>query len=161
MTASTRCGSSAGQFSGINELLHHRHLATGVDVGDALAQRQHLGLAQRGAQRLHLAVDVAFGHVVKVDEHQRGHTAARQRLGRPGADAADADHGHARGAQTRIAGVTVQPAQRAEAALQVGLQGGTGGRHSLRSTRQAWYLTPITAPARMPPSARKLPSASV
>jgi hypothetical protein len=41
-----------------------------VDGQDAFAHRQHLGRAQRGAQRLDLAVDVGFGDVVEVDQGQ-------------------------------------------------------------------------------------------
>ena len=38
-----------------------------------------------------LAVDVGLGHMVQVDEGETPHPAARQRLGRPGADTANTD----------------------------------------------------------------------
>ena len=62
------------------------------------AQRVDLGHAERAAERLHLAVDVRLGDVVEVDQRQRGDAAARQRLGRPRADAAEADDGDVGGA---------------------------------------------------------------
>jgi hypothetical protein len=123
----------------LDEVLHRLHPAGGVDLRDALLQRQHLGLAQRGLQRLHLAVDVGLGHVVQVDQHQAGHAAARQRLGSPGSHAADAHHRHPQAAQAGVGGVAVQAPQAAEAALQVDVvQLGEFGRHGSRSRRQPW-----------------------
>ena len=85
------------------------------------AQRVDLGHAERAAERLHLAVDVRLGDMVEVDQRQRADAAARQRLGRPRADAAEADDGDVRGADARVAGIAVQAAQAAEAALEVGV----------------------------------------
>ena len=137
MTTSTGCGSNAGQFCASTNSSTAEHLAARVDVGEAFAQRLHLGLAEGRAQRLHLAVDVAFGDMVHVDQHQRSHAAAHKSFGRPRTDAADADDGHACGAQPLVAVVSVQPAQRAKAALQVGLERDGQRGHKLRSTRQA------------------------
>ena len=39
-----------------------------------------------------LTVDVGLGHVIQVDEGEAPHAAARQRLGRPGADTANTDN---------------------------------------------------------------------
>ena len=41
------------------------------------------GQTNSAAQSLHLAVDVGLGHLVKINQHQSGHTAARQCLDRP------------------------------------------------------------------------------
>ena len=46
MTASTRGGSSAGQFWASTNSSTASTVAAGMDVGNALAQRQHLGLAE-------------------------------------------------------------------------------------------------------------------
>jgi hypothetical protein len=123
-----------------------------VDVGHALGQGLRLGLAQRAAQRLHLAVDVGFGHVVQVEQHQFGHAAARQRFHRPRTHAAQPDHGDAGAAHARVAVVAVQPAQAAEAALQVGV-----GRSTASSSQAALQPPGLpaqasTAPAMMPPA---------
>ncbi len=107
--------------------------AAGVDVGQAIAQRQHLGLAQRRAQGLDLAVDVRLGDMVEVDQRQFGQPAARERLGGPGAHAADADHRGPAGAQRAVAGVAVEAAQAAEATLEVGVVGAL--RHALGQRR--------------------------
>ncbi len=107
------------------------HVAAGVDVGDALGQRLHFGLAERRAQRLHLAVDVGLSHMVQIDQRQRRDTATRQRFSGPGADAADTDDGHARRAQSRITVVAMQTAQAAEAAFEI-------GAHAVRSSRHTW-----------------------
>ena len=96
-----------------------------------------LGHAEGGSERLHLPVDVRFGDVVEVDQRQRGDAAARERLGRPGADAAERHDRDARGTQTLVGRVAVQAAQRSEAAFQVGLHRRAGVQR-LRSTRQAW-----------------------
>jgi hypothetical protein len=54
--------------------------------------------------------------VVEVDEGERCDAAARERLGGPRADAADADDGDARGADPLVRGIAVEAAQAAEAA---------------------------------------------
>ena len=109
-----------GPVVGRRELFHRVHDAAGMDVGHPRGQRLRLGLAHGGAQRLDLAVDVGLGDVVQVDQRELGHAAARQRFRRPGPDAAEADDGDARRAQTGVAGVADQAAPAAEAALQVG-----------------------------------------
>ena len=121
ITACAGRGSSVGPVARVDELLDRRDRAARVDVGDACAQRLDLGHAERGAERLHLAVDVRLGDLVEVDQRQRGDAAARQRLGGPRADAADADDGDVRRADPRIGGVAVEPAQAAEAAFEVGV----------------------------------------
>ncbi len=90
-----------------------------MDVGDAGAQRFALGLANSGSERLHLAIDVRFGHVIHIDQHQARDTTARQRFRRPGTDTSQPDDGHARRAYAPVAGIAVQATQTTEAALQV------------------------------------------
>ena len=60
--------------------------------------------------------------MVHVDEGEFTHAAARQRLGGPGAHAADAHHDDVRGADARGARHAIQALQAAEAALQVGIR---------------------------------------
>jgi hypothetical protein len=89
-------------------------------AGDALAHGVDLGLPHGAFQRVHLPVDVGLGHVVEVDQHQRADAAARQRLGGPGADAADADDRDAGLPDGRRARHAVQALEAAEAPGQVG-----------------------------------------
>ena len=72
-------------------------------------------------QRLDLAVDVRFGHVVEVDQGQRADRAARQRLDDPGTDPADADHANVRRAEALQRGLAVQPRDAAETAFEIDL----------------------------------------
>ena len=120
MTTSARAPSSARPVGLVDELLDSRHGAAGVDVGDARRERVDLGHAERAADRLDLAVDVRLGDVVEVDQRQRGDAAARQRLDRPRADAAEADDDDVRGADALVAGIAVQATQAAEAPLEIG-----------------------------------------
>ncbi len=68
---------------GRDELFHLRHHAIGIDLPDTLGQRRDLGHADGIAQRLDLAVDIRFGHVIQVDQGQAADGAARQRLDDP------------------------------------------------------------------------------
>ncbi len=119
-------GQQAGPVGVVGELLDAVDDAGGVDVGDAARERLCLGHAQRRTERLDLAVDVGFGDVVEVDQHQLRDPAARERLDGPGADAAEADDGHARGPHARVAACAVQPLEAAEAALEIGVVGRRG-----------------------------------
>ena len=67
----------------VDEFFDRMHLAARMDVGDALAQRFGLGLSERRAERLHLAIDVGLGDMVQIDQGQFGDAAARQCFGRP------------------------------------------------------------------------------
>ena len=102
-----------------DEFLDAVHPASRMDPGNALPHRQHLGLAERGVQRMHLAVDVALGDMVEVDQRQPADARARQRLGRPRADAADADDADMRRRQPRQRPGAVEPFNAAEAAREV------------------------------------------
>ena len=108
-----------------------------------------LAMPERAAERLHLAVDVRLGDVVEVDQRQRGDAAARQRLGRPRADAAEADDGDAGGAHARVAGVAVEAAQAAEAALEIGVVV-AGGDGATRQRRPAPASFQRRQPSRVP-----------
>lgn len=90
-----------------------------------------------------LPVRVAFGDVVEIDQGQFPHGAARERLGRPRADAADADHRDARALERgeRIGAVEPGDAAEAPGAIRVKLAGwlrsnivrrrnGVGTRHT-------------------------------
>ena len=79
-------------LAGLYEFIDRMHGDVGRDVADALRHHLDLGRAQRAGERMNLAVDVGLGHVVQVDEGEAPHAAARQRLGSPGADTANADN---------------------------------------------------------------------
>ena len=67
-----------------------------------------------------LPVDVGFGDMVQVDQRQRADAAARQRLHRPRADAAQAGHGDVGILQARGRLLSIQTRKTAEAAVEVG-----------------------------------------
>ena len=79
-------------LAGLDEFIDRMHGDVGRDVADALRHHLDLGGAQRAGERMDLSVDVGLGHMVQVDEGEASHAAARQRLGRPGADTANADN---------------------------------------------------------------------
>ena len=167
----------AGPVVGAGKFFNRQNFAARVDVGNALPQCLNLGQSQGAAQRLHLAVDVGLGHLVKIDQHQPRHTAARQRFDRPGAHTAQADHRDPRCAHPLVTRITVQPTQAAKASFQVGIEPGAcrqlGGQRlwpgsgervrsqAARSMRQTCQRSAATAPAMMAAVAMKLPSDSV
>ena len=63
-----------------------------------------------------LAIEVGFADVIEIDQGERAERAARQSLHHPGADAANAEHGHARAFQPAQAVITVNTAHATEAA---------------------------------------------
>ena len=119
---------------GRDELLDAVDPAVRVDRDDALGHRQHLGATIGIAQRMDLAVGVALGNVVEVDQRQVPDRAARQRLGCPRAHAADADHDHVGGAETRHRLGAVQSRHAGKAARWIGTVVGLG--RSWRGTRR-------------------------
>ena len=144
MTTSARRASRPGQLDSSTNSSTAGDFAARMDVGDARRERVGLRHAQRAAQRLHLAIDVRLGDVVEVDQRQRADAAARQGLGRPRADAAEADDGDVGGANARVAAIAVQAAQAAEAPLEVGLvvaQGDDGNAGRRRRHRSAASLS--------------------
>ena len=78
-----------------------------VDLVDALLRHVDLVLPHGLARGENLAVQIRQTHPVIVDEIQRAHAAARQRLHRIAAHAADAEHRHA-GAKQPIHAVLPQ-----------------------------------------------------
>jgi hypothetical protein len=66
-----------------------------VNQCDTLLHGTYLGLADRGGQRMRLPVDVGFGDMVKINEHELAYAAACQRLGSPRAYPANANDGDA------------------------------------------------------------------
>ena len=81
------------RFGGEEDLVS-RDLDVGVDVMDALFRHIHLVLAHRLAGGHDLTVQVGQADLVVIDEVQRTHTAAGQRLDGIAAHAADAKHCH-------------------------------------------------------------------
>ena len=120
MTASTPAGSSAGQLSGST----NSSTACTTQPGWICAMRSRMAstlawpsvLASAWTWRLMLD-SATWSRSISVSSAD---AAARQRLGGPGADAADADHRHVRGADGRGAVHAVEALEAAEAALQVG-----------------------------------------
>ena len=78
------------------EHLMFSHDAVRVDRQNALLGDVHLVFADGLARGEDLAVDVRQAHAVVVDEIERAHAGARQRLHRIAAHAADAEHRHTR-----------------------------------------------------------------
>ena len=78
------------------ECLVCAHYGVRVDVFNALGRNIHLVLTDRLARRVDLAVDVCQADFVVVDEVERAYTAARKRLYRVAAHAADTENGYAR-----------------------------------------------------------------
>jgi hypothetical protein len=68
----------------------HRHLAIGVDVRDARTHQFGLGLPDGGKQGGQLAVDVADGHHIVIEQGQPPDPGARQRFSAVGTDSAHA-----------------------------------------------------------------------
>jgi hypothetical protein len=64
--------------------------------GNPLAHGLHLGLTQRVAYRMDLAIDVGFRDMVKVNKRQSANAASGKRFCRPGTDTANAHHCHVR-----------------------------------------------------------------
>ena len=103
----------------VKKFLDGGHPAVRIDVVHPLLQCQHLGLAQRTVQCLDLPVDVGQRDMVEIDQRDVADPTARQRLGRPGADAAHPDHRYAAAMQHQSCAITVQAVQSAEAAPMV------------------------------------------
>ncbi len=80
--------------AGFDEIVHQVQGDVRRDVADAGSHGLDLGSTQRAGQRVNLAVDVGFGHVVEIDQCEGADAAAGHRLCSPGTDTADADdHG--------------------------------------------------------------------
>src|SRR5690606_5681452 len=86
----------------------------GVDVVDTLAHGRDLGLAQRAAQRVQLAIDVGLGDMVEINESDAPHPASRQRFDAPRAHATDAGNHDVATAQTLGGAGTIKAFEPAE-----------------------------------------------
>ena len=83
----------------MDEGLAGLHIAFGVDVAHPRRGHLHLGLAEGGAQREELAVEVAGAHDIVIHQSQVAYARAGQGLHGKGTHAAQAEHRHARGTQ--------------------------------------------------------------
>lgn len=125
----------------LHEFLNTMHVAGGMNAGNTLAHGLHLGLTQRGIERVNLPVDVGFGNVVQVDQRKAPNAAARQCFGCPGADAADTDDGDVSLADTVGSRRTVEAIKSTKPAPQVcSCVSGTDradrlGAHFIRASR--------------------------
>ncbi len=98
----------------LDELVHAVNHQLRIDLQQALGHGVHLGHTQRVAQRMRLAVDIGRGDMVQINQRQLANRAARQRLGRPRADAAHANHADMRMAKARQRRLAIQPANAAK-----------------------------------------------
>ena len=114
-------GQQRGPVVLVDEFIDAVHLAMRIDVRDAFTHGLDLGLPDSGVERMDLAVDVGFGHVIEIDQRERRHTTACQCLGRPRAYAADADDGDMRCANARRTFDAIQPGETSKATLQIGV----------------------------------------
>lgn len=103
----------------LDKLLNALHNTVRVDLRDTFPHGLHLGLPQRGIERMNLPVDVGFGDVIEVDQRQAAHTAACQGLNRPGPHATDTDNGNVCGTDTLRARRTAETIQATEAPRKV------------------------------------------
>ncbi|MNY50342.1 hypothetical protein D3C86_1858380 [compost metagenome] len=93
------------------------HGAVRIDRADALGHRLDLGAADVADMGMDLPVGVGHADIVQIEQRNLAHPAARQGLGRPGTDAADADHRHMGGGQPLKANSAVQAGNAAETLL--------------------------------------------
>ncbi len=120
-----------------HEIVHLRHPAARVDLHHALRHGLHLGAAIGIAQRVDLAVGVGYRDMVEIDQRDTADRIARERLGRPAAHPADADHANAGRLQPRQARRAIQARHATEAPVVVViLRALVGkGRRQLRQLR--------------------------
>ncbi|MNP20898.1 hypothetical protein D3C76_1134950 [compost metagenome] len=119
------------------------HPAGRVDRADALGHHLDLGLAHRAIEGVDLPVGVGHADVVQVEQGNLADPAARQRLGRPRADAADTDDRHMAGSQALQAFAPVQAGDATETLIvQLHIP-------PLQKTGRAFYreAAPASAPA--------------
>jgi hypothetical protein len=74
-------------------------------------------LAQSGIAGLNLTIDVAFSHMVHINQHNATYPASRQRLGSPRTDPAHSDHHcmHLR-IQKGVRAIAIEPVKSAKTA---------------------------------------------
>ncbi|MNN02797.1 hypothetical protein D3C81_1154670 [compost metagenome] len=93
------------------------HDTVRIDRPDALGHGLDLGPTDIADVGMDLPVGVGHTDIVEIEQRDLAHPAARQRLGRPGADAADADHRHMGGRQTLETETAIQAGNTAETLL--------------------------------------------
>ena len=87
---------------------------------NVIGKRFDFFLAQRGITGLNLPVDVAFGHVVEINQRDVPHAAARQRLGSPRTYTTHANnHCVHLGVQKAVRAVAIQAIKPAKTATQI------------------------------------------
>ena len=92
---------------------------------------------------MRLPVDVGFGDMVKINEHELAYTAARQRLRSPRAYPANANDSDASLPDARGTDQAIESLQTDKAALQIGCLRDRIAQ-TARSNRQFWYLRAMT-----------------
>ena len=103
----------------INKFLDTSNFAIRIDLRNAFTHGLYLGLAQRLGQRVNLAIDVRFGHMVQINQGQSANSAARQRFGRPGPHTANTDHRDMRVADRLGTSDSIEALQATKAPLRV------------------------------------------
>jgi hypothetical protein len=90
------------------------NLAGRVDGANTCGHLVDLGFAHCAIEGVNLPVGIGDAHIVQVEQADLAYPAARQRLGRPRADATDADHRHMRSRQPLEADAAIQAGNTAE-----------------------------------------------
>ncbi len=119
---------------GLDEILDPVHTARGIDQRDPLGHRVDLRLAVIAVERVDLPVRIAFRDVVEIDQRQRADRVARERLGHPRPDAADADHRDVRALERGGRRRAVQARDAAEAPRAIHVKLDLRGRGKIRRT---------------------------
>ncbi|KAH0442962.1 hypothetical protein KCU90_g1484, partial [Aureobasidium melanogenum] len=133
----------------LDEVFHQPHVAERIDCRDAFGHRFDFRFSVVTVQRMDLAVSVALGDIVQIDQGQRADRTARQCLCYPRTHPADADHGDVCAFKRSERRRAVQPGNAAEAPRAVGgfapveagskirRRGGTGHSGRLVQSRQS------------------------
>ena len=110
-------GNALGQVGGRDEGGIRDDLDLWGNQAAALGQHVYFGLANGAIQRVELAVDVGYTHVVQIDQRELANARACQRLYRPATYTADPDHDHMGMAKRLCRALTIQAANTAKAEL--------------------------------------------
>jgi len=85
------------------------HTQLGIDRAHASRDDVDLGMAIFAIECVQLAIGIGDADIVGIDDREFTDARARQRLYRPRADAAHADHAHVRARESRGGARTVKP----------------------------------------------------
>ena len=143
----------ADRFHAVEPARHRGQPAGGVELGERLGGGLHLGPAEVALAVEDLAVEVALLDHVAVDQDQLADAAAGERVGRPAAEPAHAEQGHARRADAAV----VLRGRRA--GRRRGRRSSAAGGHSARDREPACARRRPRPRAGRPRPGRRAPSA--